>query len=61
MNVGDTVKLVPAYSYGKSENFAEELGRPKTAVVVQVNEKRGWYRVEFEIAPGVKGHECFRL
>lgn len=61
MTIGDTVKFTPAYTDGCREGFADVLSYPKTGTVVQISAARGWYRVEFEIAPGVIGHECFRI
>lgn len=61
MNVGDTVKFVPCYTSQKCEGFSDILREPKRGTVIRVNEARRWYRVEYEIAPGLIGHECFKF
>jgi len=63
LNVGDIILIVPAANMDHSAGFPEVLQKPIPAKVIQINEKRGWYRVEYQLGnrPGCIGHETFRL
>lgn len=58
--VGDKVKIIPAANTDHSAGFAEVLLDPVEATVIQVNEERRWYRVEYKMPGGVIGRECFK-
>lgn len=61
VKIGDKVKIIPAAKADHSAGFAEVLLDPVEATVIQVNEERRWYRVEYPLPGGVIGHETFKF
>lgn len=61
IQVGDTVKIIPCANTDHSAGFAEVLMDPIEATVIQVNEEKRWYRVEYKMPGGVIGHETFKF
>ena len=60
IQVGDKVKIIPAANTDHSAGFAGILLDPIEATVIQVNEERRWYRVEYPLPKGT-GHETFKF
>ena len=58
--VGEKVKFTPAAYLGKSDGFCEDLTIEVTGEIVQVNEARRWYRVQYEVRPGCIRFETFK-
>lgn len=58
--IGDTVQIIPCANFDHSAGFGEILKDPIPATVIQVNEEKRWYRVEYRLPGGVIGRECFK-
>lgn len=58
--VGDEVKFTPTAYLGKADGFCEDLTVTVTGEIVQVNEARRWYRVQYEVRPGCIRFETFK-
>lgn len=61
IKIGDKVKIIPAANTDHSAGFAGILLDPIEATVIQVNEEKRWYRVEYKMPGGVTGRECFKF
>ena len=62
--VGDTFEFVPtAYKRDNGSDYSKEyLTRGKVkATVVEINEERRWYRVEWTPEHDRPQHECFKF
>lgn len=59
--IGDKVKIIPAANTDHSAGFAGILLDPIEATVIQVNEEKRWYRVEYRMPGGAVGRECFKF
>ena len=60
VKIGDTVQIIPCANTDHSAGFAGILLDPIEATVIQVNEEKRWYRVEYQL-PGCIGHETFKF
>lgn len=60
VKIGDVVEIIPAANFDHSAGFGEILRDPIPATVIQVNEEKRWYRVEYQL-PGCIGHETFKF
>lgn len=58
--VGGKVKFTPAAYLWKTDGFCEYLDIEVTGEIVQVNEARRWYRVQYEVRPGCIRFETFK-
>lgn len=61
VEIGDKVTIIPAANTDHSAGFAGILLDPIEATVIQVNEERRWYRVEYPLPGGAVGHETFKF
>ena len=60
VKIGDKVKIIPAANTDHSAGFSGILLDPIEATVIQINEERRWYRVEYPLPGGAVGRECFK-
>ena len=61
VEIGDTVRIIPAANFDHSAGFGEILREPIPATVIQIQEEHRWYRVRYTIRPGCIGYECFKF
>lgn len=61
IKIGDVVEIIPAANFDHSAGFGEILRDPIPATVIQVNEEKRWYRVEYQLPRNVTGYETFKF
>ena len=61
VKIGDEFRFRPAAWLESPERlFSDPGGRDVTGIVIQVNEERHWFRVQYDRG-GVPGFECFKF